>query len=200
MVSSSSKLATAPARRRRSIGSALLALAALAAGNSALASGADAARGPAALVTPSARDTLVVDAGSLPPDFAIALEGGEGRAIPGEYAFLHVRVDRAGRGTFRFESSVPSAHPVEGTFQVPEATVRQLHRATLRLWNPRPAGPASNPGSVQSADLVLAGYGTRVRVSEALRAPFDEDARVLSRLLRRAVPDSLWARARHTLR
>lgn len=139
-------------------------------------------------------DTNVVTQ-SPPPDLVISLEGGEGRAVPGDYYVLAIRIDRAGRGTFRVEPSLPGSAVVSGTFDVPDSVVRQLHRASARLWVPRPTAPLPNPGSVNVADLVLTGYGQTVRIGDPLRPPWDKDARTLSRLIRRTVPDSLWARA-----
>lgn len=144
---------------------------------------------------PSSRDTLVIIPGVPPDDFVISLEGGEGRAIPGEYEQLRIRIDRAGRGSFRLAPSDDARPATEGTFRVDDGLVRQLHRATARLWNPRPTAPRPEPGSVNRPALVLTGYGTTIRLGEPLRAPWDGDVRNASELMRRAVPDSLWARA-----
>lgn len=160
--------------------------------------GMGASPAPATASSPPAqlpRDTLVIVPGRPPADFAIALEGGERRAVPGDYYVLAIRIDRAGRGTFRVEPSLPGSAVVSGTFDVPDSVVRQLHRASARLWVPRPTAPPPNPGSVNVADLVLTGYGQTVRIGDPLRPPWDRDARTLSRLIRRTVPDSLWARA-----
>lgn len=145
--------------------------------------------------SPHQPDTLVIVPGHPPGDFVIALEGGEGRAVPGDYYVLRIRIDRMGRGTFRVEPSLPGSQPVSGTFDVADSVVRQLHRASARLWNPRPVGHSPDPGAVNTADIVLTGYGQTVRVGEPLRDPWDEDVRTLSRHIRAVVPDSLWARA-----
>lgn len=157
-------------------------------------------RAPLAWARSASVDTLLVTPGDPPSDFAIALRGGEGRAIPGEYSLLDIRIDRAGRGTFSVEPSEPGSRAARGTFEVSDVVVRQLHRLSARLWNRRETGPVPHPGSVNAAGLILTGYGHTIRVDAPLREPWDTDARELSRQIRRAVPDSLWARAGHPSR
>ncbi len=140
-------------------------------------------------------DTLVVSPGNPPSDFVAELAGGGAPAIPGVYYSLRIRVDRAGRGTFRYHHSDEGSPVVEGTFNIADSAVRQLHAASARLWTPRAMRPAPNPGSAAPPTLRLTGYGRTVTLDRPLHPPFDADAAALVRALRAAVPDSLWARA-----
>ena len=141
-----------------------------------------------ALAAPPAREV------ALPQDFAVRLSGATGRAIPGEYAELDIRIDHSGRGAFTYRPFRDGVRDVEGAFSVSASILRQLREVSEGLWTATSTPSEALPGGRAPLGITLSRGGRSRTLTRPLAAPHEASAQRLDSLVRAAVPQEFWDR------